>query len=88
MKILRYVKIKNPYGLHVRPAAMIVKLLQSFQSKVSFVYLKKIVDARSIINILLLEAPQNSLIQIVVDGDDARETMDKLLETFEMQFGD
>lgn len=88
MKILRYVKIKNSYGLHARPAAMIVKLLQAFQSQVYFIYLKKIVDARSIMNILLLEAPQHSLIQIIVDGEDARETMDKLLETFEMKFGD
>jgi phosphocarrier protein len=90
MKIRRFVKIKNAHGLHARPAAVIVKLLQAFKSRVQFIYLKKNVDARSIMNILLLEAPQHSLIQIIVDGkpEDARNTMAKLLETFEMQFGE
>lgn len=90
MKIRRFVEIKTAHGLHARPAAVIVKLLQAFQSKVQFIYLKKSVDARSIMNLLLLEAHQHSRIQIVVDGEreDAQKTMAKLLETFEMQFGE
>jgi phosphocarrier protein len=39
-------------------------------------------------SILMLAATKNSLITIVVDGDDANETMQKIVDAFENQFGE
>lgn len=88
MKLLRKVRIKNALGLHARPATMIVKLLQGTISNVSFTYRKETINAKSIMSILMLAATKNSLITIVVDGDDAETTMQKIVDAFENQFGE
>jgi len=88
VKLLRKVRVKNTLGLHARPATVIVKLLQGTMSNVSFTYRKETINAKSIMSILMLAATKNSLITIVVDGDDANETMQKIVDAFENQFGE
>ena len=88
MKVLRKVKIKNVLGLHARPATVIAKLLQGTKSSVAFTYRKETINARSIMSILMLAASKNSQITIVVEGDDAEETMARLIEAFDNKFGE
>ncbi len=88
MKLSRKLRIKNALGLHARPATVIVKLLQGTTSQVSFTYRKETINARSIMSILMLAAAKNSLITVAVDGEDAEETMQKIVEAFETQFGE
>ncbi len=88
MKLLRKVKVKNALGLHARPATVIAKLLQGTKSSVLFTYRKETINARSIMSILMLAAAKNSQITIVVEGEDAEETMASLVEAFEHQFGE
>jgi phosphocarrier protein HPr len=87
-KIIRKVRVKNALGLHARPATVIVKLLQGSKSSVSFTYKKEMINARSIMSVLMLAATKNSLITITVEGEDAKETMSKLVDIFEMKFGE
>ncbi len=88
MKLTRKVRIKNALGLHARPATMIAKLLQGTLSSVSFTYRNETVNARSIMSILMLAATKNSLITVVVEGEDASETMDRIVGAFEDKFGE
>ncbi len=88
MKLVRKLRVKNPLGLHARPATVIAKLLQGSTSSVSFVYRKETINARSIMSILMLAATKNSFITVVIEGDDATETMDRLVGAFENQFGE
>ena len=88
MKLLRKVRVKNTLGLHARPATVIVKLLQGMASQVSFTYRKETINARSIMSIMMLAATKNSMITVIVDGEDAKETMQKIVDAFENQFGD
>jgi phosphocarrier protein len=53
-KLTCKVKVKNTLGLHARPATMIAKLLQESRSQVKILYKEEIIDARSIISILML----------------------------------
>ncbi len=80
--------VVNELGLHTRPATLIVKLLQDCKSQVTFIYKKQRVDARSILNILMLAATRQSWITIEVEGEDAEETMRRLVECFESGFGE
>ena len=80
MKIVRKVKVKNSLGLHTRPAAAIVKLLQPRKSSVFFTYKNETINARSIMSILMLAAKKNSQIDITVEGEDAELTMQHLVE--------
>ena len=88
MKLCNQIKVKNRLGLHARPAGLIVRLLQNRASTVSFTYRENTVDARSIMGLLTLGAAHNALINVEVDGEDAQETMVKLIEVFERQFGE
>jgi len=82
------VQVKNRSGLHTRPATTIVKMLQNCKSDVSFTLRQETVNAKSILSILMLAARKNSKITIVVDGEDADVTLEKLVEAFENQFGE
>lgn len=88
MKIVCKVQVKNRLGLHTRPATAIVKLLQSCRSDVYFTHKQETINAKSILSILMLAAKKNSKITIIVEGEDATTTMDKLIEAFENQFGE
>lgn len=86
--LIQTVRVKNELGLHTRPATLIVKLLQDCKSDVHFTHKKETVNAKSILNILMLAAQKNALIRIEVVGEDAQETMDRLLKSFESRFGE
>lgn len=81
-------RVKNALGLHTRPATAIVKLLQNSKSEVLFTCKRETINAKSILSILMLAAKKNSLITIAIDGEDAEETMEKLLMAFEGEFED
>lgn len=87
-KLSQKVKIKNALGLHARPATAIARLLQMYKSSVSFTCRKETINARSIMSILMLAASKNTQIVITVDGDDAEEALNKLVEAFESKFGE
>ena len=88
MKFTRKVRVKNALGLHARPATVIAKLLQRTSSSVSFTYRKETVNAKSIMSLLMLAATKNSIITVVVDGEDAGEMIEKIVEAFENEFGE
>ncbi|CAM0117009.1 HPr family phosphocarrier protein [Rhabdochlamydiaceae symbiont of Dictyostelium giganteum] len=87
-KIVHKLKVKNALGLHARPAATIAKLLQTSKSQVSFSYQKETVNARSIMSILMLAIKKNSLVTVTIEGEDADETLARLIEVFENRFGE
>jgi len=88
MKLVRKVKVKNSLGLHTRPAAAIVKILQPRKSSVFFKHKSETINARSIMSILMLAAKKNAVIEITVDGIDAEATMQHLITAFDMEFGE
>lgn len=88
MKLVKKVRVKNRLGIHTRPAAAIVKLLQPRKSSVFFKVKTDTINARSIMSILMLAAKKNSVIEVEVEGDDAELTMQQLIDAFEREFGD
>ncbi|MDI3532916.1 MAG: phosphocarrier protein HPr [Synergistaceae bacterium] len=67
------VTVKNPHGLHARPAALFVQKASSFSSSSSITVVKdgQEVDAKSILAILSLGVEPGTTITIRADGDDA-----------------
>ena len=88
MKLVCKVKVKNALGLHTRPAAAIVRLLQPHKASVLFTYRDETINARSIMSILMLAIKKNSQITLTVEGEDAEETLVKLVTAFESEFGE
>ncbi len=88
MKVSCKVKVRNPQGIHARPASAIVRLLQESRSNVRFTCRKETVNARSIMSLLTLAASKNSVVLIEAEGEDAQITLDKLVKAFEEKFGE
>jgi phosphocarrier protein HPr len=88
MKIVRKIKVKNSLGIHTRPAASIVKLLQPRKSSVFFTHKNETINARSIMSILMLAARKNAVLEVTVEGEDAELTMQQLITAFDMEFGE
>ncbi|MBN2479405.1 MAG: HPr family phosphocarrier protein [Parachlamydiales bacterium] len=88
MKLIKQVKVSNILGLHIRPAAQIVKILQNVKSNVLFTYKNETINAKSIMSILMLAAKKNTNIIVTVEGSDAKKVMQILLDGFEKGFGE
>ena len=88
MKLVSKIKVKNALGLHTRPAAAIVKLLQLRKSSVQFTYKDETINARSIMSILMLAARKNAVITVTIEGDDAEVTLAHLTRAFDEEFGE
>lgn len=86
--IVQEVRVKNAAGLHTRPATEIVKLLQGSRSQVTFTHRHETVNARSILSLLMLMVQRDGVVTISIEGEDAQETMDRLVEIFEKEFGE
>jgi len=67
--------IRNEYGIHARPAGQLVKTASKFKSQVYISKNGKEVNAKSIMGVLMLEAGQNSQVEIRVEGEDEIEAM-------------
>lgn len=63
--------IKNKLGLHARPAAMFVKLANTFRSDVWVEFEDDEVNGKSIMGLMMLAAPSGSEINVSAKGEDA-----------------
>ena len=80
MHLKQMVVLENKDGLHARPAAVLVQEASKFKSDI---YLNKDgnrVNAKSIIDVMSLGAEEGSKIEIEIDGEDAKEAMDHLID--------
>lgn len=80
--------VKNTSGVHVRPAGAIVKLFEGEECEVTFTYAGKTINAKSIMSILTLGAPQNGNILVHVKGKRAQHVLKKIQNAFDSGFGE
>lgn len=76
----RNVVIRNPQGLHVRPAAALAERARSYQSKVALIRDDLRVDGRQVLDIIMLAAEQGTEVTLEVTGPDAEQAIEVLAE--------
>ena len=69
------IAVKNPTGLHARPAALFIQTASKFKSDITITKGDREVDARSMLGILTLTARQGDIITLKANGDDAQEAV-------------
>jgi len=84
--IKRVVVVPNKQGMHARPAEMFVRRAQQFQSKIAIVRDELRVEAKSIMNLLMLGATQGTQLTLEAEGSDAQDALDALAEVVEKDF--
>jgi phosphocarrier protein HPr len=82
---MKRARISIPWerGLHLRPAARIVKSAQSFSSSIALKVNERIADARSIFGILLLSATLGTAVELEVSGVDEDVAMAAISSIFD-----
>ena len=74
------VKIKNPTGLHLRPAGILCKEAMQFQSLITFTFRESTANAKSVLSVLGACVKSGDEIEFHCDGQEALETMVKAVE--------
>jgi phosphotransferase system HPr (HPr) family protein len=85
--ITRVIVIRNPQGLHARPAQMFVRLAMQFESRIELVHDGRRVDGKSMLDVLTLAATQGTRLVLEADGQDAVGAVEALAKLVEDGFG-
>lgn len=80
--------IKNRVGLHLAAASAVVETSMRFKAKITLAKDKKKRNARSVLDLLMLEAVTGTVLTIEADGEDENEALAALLEVFAQNFGE
>jgi len=75
--------IQNKYGLHARPAKLIVETASKFRSDIYLAKENDEMNAKSIMGILMLEAKQGSILELRIQGEDQDDALAALAKVFE-----
>ncbi len=81
--VSKTVSIKNPSGLHARPATGLCTLSKRFESKITLVCGAKTINPRSAVSILTGEVTCGKDVQVNVEGPDEQEALDALVTFLE-----
>ena len=84
--LTRDVAVLNRYGIHARPAALLVKTATRFACEIWLEKNGVKVNAKSIMGLLTLEGNHGAKMKIHATGADAAAALDALAELFEQKF--
>lgn len=79
-------EVRNQYGIHARPAALIVKLAGKYISDVFLEHNGNRVSAKSIMGLLTIEGHHGALLKVTAHGEDAKDAIQALTDLFESKF--
>jgi phosphocarrier protein len=82
------IEVKNPQGIHARPAAMIAEVANRFACEVILVHNGREADGKSILSLLTLSAPQGSRLLLRISGEDEESARSALIQLFSEGFGE
>lgn len=82
------VVIKNPTGLHLRPAGILCKEAMQYKSHVSFVFGDSTANAKSVLSVLGACVKCGDEIELYCDGEDEQEALSALLKAIESGLGE
>lgn len=84
--ITRTVVVRNPQGLHARPADLLVREASRHQADISLEKDGYRVDCKSILSLLTLGAQCGTEMSLFAEGDDAENAVAMIAELFENGF--
>lgn len=80
--------IKNPSGLHARPASVLVQAAGKCKSDVILVYGEKRIQAKSILNVMAAAIKSGSEVIVECSGETEEEDLKKITELIESGLGE
>ena len=82
------VTVKNPTGLHLRPAGILCKEAMQFKSQAVFRYRENTANAKSVLSVLGACIKSGDEIELVCEGEDEQEALVALVHAIENGLGE
>jgi phosphocarrier protein len=84
--IVKKFTVLNEYGIHARPAALLVKAANRYKSEIYVEKDDNKVSCKSIMGLMTIEGYPGSTLAVSASGADAREAMAEIEELFANKF--
>lgn len=82
------VAIKNPTGLHLRPAGILCKTAMQFKSMVTFTFEDTTANAKSVLSVLGACVKSGDEITFICEGADEADALAAMVEAVESGLGE
>ncbi len=82
------VTVKNPTGLHLRPAGNLCKEAMKFKSLITFSYKDNTANAKSVLSVLGACVKCGDEIEFICEGEDEAEALANLVKAVEDGLGE
>ena len=86
--VSKKVTVKNPTGLHLRPAGILCNEAMKYQSQITFVYDGGMANAKSVLSVLGACVKCGDEIEFCCDGEDEAEALHSLVTAIENGLGE
>lgn len=86
--ISQKVTIKNPTGLHLRPAGILCQEAVKYQSLITFNFKGGTANAKSVLSVLGACIKSGDMIEFVCDGDDEEQALQAVVAAVESGLGE
>jgi phosphotransferase system HPr (HPr) family protein len=75
--------VKQPYGLHLRAAVKLILASRKYKSRIIFKKGKSMANSQSILGIMNLAAAHGTELEVISEGEDAREALAEIRGLFD-----
>ena len=82
------ITIPNRLGLHARSSAKLVNEAKRFSCQITLSHGDRLVNAKSIMSVMLLAAGQGSQITLTAEGEDAEQAVKAIQTLIDNYFGE
>ncbi|MBS0260682.1 MAG: HPr family phosphocarrier protein [Planctomycetes bacterium] len=82
----RDVTVNLDNGLHLGPSSQIVRVAQKFSSQLAIRKGDRVVDGKSMLDLLTLAAEHGAMLRLEASGTDAAAAVDAIAQLFERNF--
>lgn len=82
------VVIKNPTGLHLRPAGILCKEAMKFRSLITFNFRDNTANAKSVLSVLGACVKSGDEIELICEGEDEEQALKALVTAVEDGLGE
>ena len=82
------VVVKNPTGLHLRPAGILCKEAIQFKAHITFSFRDTTANAKRVLSVLGACVKSGDEITLCCEGEDEQEALNRLVEVIEAGLGE
>ena len=80
--------IKNPTGLHLRPAGILCKVAMQYKALITFTFRDTTANAKSVLSVLGACIKCGDEIELICEGEDEKEALAALVNAIESGLGE